>query len=132
VEVGAVVSFNGLEPWCDNFPKVDFQTPAGVVDLHNNATLEKMCFSIADTALVLEFRYSQNWREIESFGRLVYLEFGNVAKLRIIQVDGYDVRSASTFEGVVRELHSDESRFIVDTSDVKCEFNAQSVTLRMG
>ncbi len=123
--------FNGLEPWRDNFPKVDFQTPNGLVDLHNNAILEKISFLVAEVTLVLEFRYSGDWRKIESSGRPVDLEFGDVANLRITQIDDYDTRSASTLEGVIRDIQSEESRFIVDVGDVKCEFNTQSVTLRM-
>ncbi|WP_322778775.1 hypothetical protein [Frankia sp. Cas4] len=123
--------FNGLEPWRDNFPKVDFQTPSGLVDLHNNAILEKISFLVADVTLVLGFRYSGDWRKIESSGRPVDLEFGDIANLRITQIDGYDTRSGSTLEGVTRDIQSEESRFIVDVGDVKCEFNTQSVTLRM-
>ncbi|WP_322763322.1 hypothetical protein [Frankia sp. Cr2] len=101
------------------------------MDLHNNAVLEKISFFIADMTLVFGFRYCRDWREIDLLGSPVDLEFGNVTNLRITQASDYDVRSAGTLEGIIREIQSEESRFIVDVGDVKCEFNAQSVALRM-
>ena len=40
------MEFVGLEPWFDNFPRVDFETPHGVVDLHNNAVLQELRFVV--------------------------------------------------------------------------------------
>lgn len=127
-----MVSFDGLEPWFDDFPRIDFQTPAGLVDLHNNAIFEKLYFSIVDTFLGFHFRYSREWCDISSSNTFVELKFGEVANLRLTQADDYDTRAASTLEGVVRELQLKESRFSVDLGDLQCQFDAQFVVLRMG
>lgn len=126
-----MVTFTGLEPWTDNFPRIDFQTPHGLVDLHNSAALEEIRFSVATSALVLRFRWAENWREVDTAGSRVELEFGGVATLRIIQADNFDVRAADTLEGVTQVVNGERSGFTVDIGDLSCSFSAQSVELRV-
>ncbi|MFI6031305.1 hypothetical protein [Amycolatopsis magusensis] len=121
-----MVAFNGLAPWSDDVPKVDFDTPAGLVDLHNCADLVGVQVLIAEQSVEFEFRYAPDHTQIESAGRPVRLRFGSVTGLRISQAEDFDVRAADTLEGVTR--HSG-SEFVVDLGDIQCTFAAGSVTL---
>lgn len=47
--------FEGFEPWSTTKPKVELRTPAGPIDLHNNACFEGFEYIPPDTLL---FRFS--------------------------------------------------------------------------
>src|SRR5262249_28663072 len=111
-------TFSGLEPWTDNFPRIEFVTASGVVDLYNNAVFDELILRPAGPSIVLAFRYAENWREIESAGRHVELEFGGVSGLEIRQAADYDARAAATLQGVVHDAAGEESRFTVDLGDL--------------
>lgn len=119
-----------MEPWADNFPRIEFQTTEGLFDLHNNAILDEICVSLAGTSLVLRFRHAHDWRDIERVGRRVDLEFGAISDLRIVQAEDFDPRAAATLEGVVHEVEDGRSTFLIDIGDVTCTLSAQSVALR--
>lgn len=126
-----MVTFTGLEPWDDNFPRVEFETPDGVLDLHNNAILNEIRILVGGATLVLRFTHADDWQQIETAGRPVELEFGGITELRIVQADDFDPRAANTLEGVVHEVDGDRSRFTVDLGDFTATMAAESVSLRV-
>lgn len=126
-----MVTFKGLEPWYDNSLKIEFESLDGRFDLHNNAVLNEVRILVGGATLVLRFSYADDWREIETAGRPVELEFDRVTELRIEQADDFDPRAANTLEGVVHEVDGDRSRFTVDLGDFTATMAAESVSLRV-
>ncbi|GII67027.1 hypothetical protein Skr01_71120 [Sphaerisporangium krabiense] len=126
-----MAEFLGLDPWHDEGPVVDFSTPTGIVDLHNNATVEQVIFAPREAVLRILFRYAEDWRTIDTEGRLVELEFREVRDLRIAQAADYDPRSSTTLEGLVHRLEGPMSAFEVDMGDITCSLLAGALTLHL-
>ncbi|MFC4529418.1 hypothetical protein [Sphaerisporangium dianthi] len=122
-------SFSGLASWPDDQPRVEFSTPRGILDLHNNAKIERVDFAPGSAVLSIAFRYAENWREVDTKGRPVVLEFRGVRHLRMQQAADYDPRAADSLEGVVHRTENGVSRFEVDMGDITCSLLAEALVL---
>ncbi|MEU3165173.1 hypothetical protein [Streptosporangium sp. NPDC006930] len=123
------MKFHGMEEWSDNFPRVDFSTPKGIVDLHNNANFIEMDFHPSKSRIIFKFKYASDWRLIEEQGIFVNLTFDGVHDLIIRQAPDFDPLAATTLESIVRDMQSEVSTFSVDLGDVLCFLSASSLTL---
>ncbi|MEU6722265.1 hypothetical protein ABZ917_00975 [Nonomuraea wenchangensis] len=124
--------FVGLLPWSTRGPEIEFETDEGPVDLHNNARVERLTITIApeSSALTLTFTYCDDWRELDSRGRVVELEFGGVKELKLETPSDYPPLAATSLEGISFQEISGQSYFDVDMDDVRCSFVADTLTFR--
>ncbi|MEU8194012.1 hypothetical protein AB0C10_09555 [Microbispora amethystogenes] len=108
---------------------MEFETPGGIIYLHNCARIEGLYLFPGKPTLAFEFRYSPDWRAIETVGRMVRLEFSAIQDLRISQAADYDPRAADTLEGIIHSTASGHSLFRIDMGDLSCSFVAELVKL---
>ncbi|NAS21825.1 hypothetical protein GT755_09030 [Herbidospora sp. NEAU-GS84] len=122
-------SFIGLSPWSGNDYRIDFETPVGAFDLHNNAHFESISFFAELAEVVLAFRYAANWEEIDDNDVNVWLKFTGVRMLRLNQAADFDPQAAITLEGITHRVASAGSEFEIDAGDWTCGFMASSLEL---
>ncbi|GAB1822526.1 hypothetical protein [Herbidospora sp. RD11066] len=128
----AAASFVGLSPWpSDDSPRIELETPTGLIDLHNNANLVSVGISVDPAELVLSFSHAHDWREIDPSKVNVRLVFSGVQALRVAQDADYDPRAGDTLEGIVHRVISGRSEFEIDAGDWFFEFYATQVAIDM-
>jgi hypothetical protein len=120
----AAALFVGVVPWVDSFPRVEVYTPEGAFDLHNNAQVEVICICPISAKIAFTFRYSADWRTIETEGYEIKLNFNGIRDLVIAQDQNFDARACS-LEGIVHEIENGRSRFVIDLGDMTCVFYAE-------
>ncbi|MEW9553310.1 hypothetical protein [Nonomuraea sp. NPDC050783] len=125
-----MASFVGLRPWSTRGPEIEFEADGGSFDLHNNARVERLTIAPGGPALTLTFTYCDDWRELDSRGRVVELEFGGIRDLKLELPADYDPLAAISLEGITHQEISGISHFDVDMGDVRCSFVADVLTFR--
>ncbi|MET7338224.1 hypothetical protein [Nonomuraea sp. NPDC005650] len=122
--------FIGLRPWSTRGPQIEFDTDAGIIDLHNDARIVRLTIAPESSTLTLAFVYYGDWEEPDVDERVVELEFGGIKNLKLELPADYEPRAATTLEGILYQNISGQSFFDVDMGDIQCSLIAETLTLR--
>ncbi|MET8990965.1 hypothetical protein ABZW49_36420 [Nonomuraea wenchangensis] len=125
-----MASFIGLEPF-SGWPVIEFETPGGLIDLHNMADLGDLTISPRRSTLTIRFVHYGKLRGSEAESHAVELEFGGIRDLKMELPADYEPRAAETLEDIVHREVSGQSYFDIDMGDVKCTLAAETLTLRV-
>ncbi|WP_156046127.1 hypothetical protein [Herbidospora cretacea] len=125
----AIASFVGMSSWVDFAPRIELETPAGLLDLHNNAIIVSFGISVDPAEVVISFSYARDWKKIVPGRVNVRLVFSDVERLRIEQDADYHPQAGETLERIVHRVESGQSEFEIDAGDWQLRFNASRVAV---
>lgn len=124
--------FNGLEPWPENYPTVECETPTGIIDLHNWGSLKAFEFRLPET-LIFHFEFDETWGGSRggTVSRTIHIRFDGVTDLTVGVEPMVEISEADSLADIVHAtVRPGRSAVRVKMLDgLRIEFEAGSVTL---